>query len=97
METITLTKKAIKSAQKSFSRKRPNKAYLLMNLQSDNTTPIEKAKFKTALYGMEVKNELQRINTRTLSSDKTLTIAQCVEIQRAMKAFIQNVDNIINK
>ena len=46
------------------------------------------------LKSLDVKNALQRINTRAF--DGELKVKQCAEVKRLMTAFVKSINEIIN-
>lgn len=93
MSTATLSKAEIKSAKKSLARHRVNKTYIEMEAaKNGGMTPNQ----KVALTTLSVKNALQRINNRVLSTDNQLKVADCAKLNKLMNAFSKEVDAILS-
>ncbi len=88
----TLSKTAIKSAEKSLARHRVNKTYIeMVAAKNGGLTPNQKVALKT----LGVKNALQRINNRVLSTDNQLSVADCAKLNKLMVTFTKEINNIL--
>jgi hypothetical protein len=92
MSTATLSRTEIKSAKKSLARHRVNKTYIQMEAaKNGGLTPNQ----KVALGTLGVKNAIQRINNKALSTDNQLKVADCAKLTKLMADFNKAVTAIL--
>jgi len=90
----TATKKATRKREPkpTSARKRPNKAFIKKMAEFRGFMTCNE---KLMLEGLNVKNLLQRINNRGF--DGEINAKDCGEIQKLIKAFVKEVDAILEK
>lgn len=73
-------------------RKRPNKSFIEKMAEFRGYMTCNE---KTMLEGLNVKNVLQRLNNRAF--DGSIKADTCSEIQKLMKAFVKEMDALLDK
>lgn len=84
-----------KAPVKTSNRNRPNKAFILQMAQFRG---FMSGNDKTSLATLDVKNVMQRVNNRAMSEDvrDNFTGAQNEQIQKLIKQFVKDIDNVIS-
>jgi hypothetical protein len=93
---MNTTTKKTKAPKKTSDRKRPNKSYILKLAEYRG---FMSGNDKTSLITLGVKNVMQRVNNVAMSDDATVqfTGAENTELQRLMKEFVKNVDEVLKR
>lgn len=89
MATSTATPEVVETKK---TRNRPNKTQILATIQVRGKMTCNE---KTTLQGVEVKNILQRVYNKTMTN--SLSKAECDKLQKAMKTFLAEVNEVIPK